>query len=356
VEKTLPGPWALGNNFWIEGAGTSILGCTHELVRHKPDHSQAESLPLSFTCDGSSTLLTGDDGTRLLVQPQRGVVAFDNNLTQTFRIDSESVLQANLVPGGNLVLRSVNELRIYDSKTGAPIAEATTLRGSPMGDLAVNSLGQVVVPSSWEEGGQTIVGLQAIDPRDGDLVGEAVLIKLWPDQQDITLVPPVVRDDSASTAYVLDVLGKQILACNASTSTNCAGGGSTGGLIWRSPVLEGVAKAVRISDAVVAFGDRIVRFLDPANGHIIGEPSEPYGSLWFRHVIPLGQGLMMLSVDPNQAGIWEVVLFDEPAKKVASFNSATEGFMVDVDATGRPWILTRDFARLLPLSQYRQAL
>ncbi|MGI5864904.1 MAG: hypothetical protein ACOX6T_23035 [Myxococcales bacterium] len=364
-EERLPGPFPFGFNFWVESSGESFLSCTTELVRVSRDREIVARGALNFDCEADAELIFGPDGNIYVVKPGFGFAGFSPQLSLLLAVDAPGIEQLLVPPDPSKPLVALTDngvlhsLVAFDHADGAPVWGPRYLNGLPGGRLAYQS-GRVVYPSYWlrETGGNLVdLGISSYDIDTGTQAALQAMGTMVSDLLGPLALPEIALDASATTAYFADLADPSVVrACDAVDSRGCTEKGQ--GLLWASgPLIGGVTKAVRTPNGLVAYGSRIAFFLDPASGEVIGDPITPAGSLVFSYVMPAKDGsTLLLAQAAGQAGIKQVLVFDEPGKQVANFVTGTEGYVVDVDGKGRPWLWKHDLVRLFPASQYRMAL
>jgi hypothetical protein len=362
AEELIAGPMPFGANFWIDG--DSFLTCTRELVRVSKSKEVLAHRALNFDCGSDAELTIASDGSIAVVKPGLAFALFKPDLTPLLAEDAEGIEQLLVPPDPSLPLVAlidngvVHQLQAW-SRNGARSWGPVDLGGIPAGRLAYRD-GRLVYPSYWlrETGSQIVdVGAMTYNLADGTQSSQQSFGMMKTDLMGPLTVPEITFDSGASTAYFADMADPSVVrACDAVNPRGCTELGQ--GLIWTSdPLTGGVLKAVRTDHALVAFGGQVAWFLDPANGNAIGEPATASGSLDFGWVLGGRDGsTMLLGWAPNEAGIKQVMIFDQPAQQVANYVTGTSGYIVDVDPQGRAWLWKEDMVGLYPAAQYREAL
>ncbi len=365
TEERLAGPFPFGSNFWVESSGERFLSCTTELTRVSGDREVVARASLNFDCAADAELLFAPDGNIYLVKPGLGFAGFSPQLTPLLAVDAPGIEQLLVPPDSSKPLVALTDngvlhsLVAFDHASGTPMWGPVYLDGLPGGRLAYQS-GRVVYPSYWlrSTGGNLVdVGISSYDIDTGTQAAQQAMGTMKSDLLGPLVLPEVTLDASATVAYFADLADPSVVrACDAVNPRGCTE--LAQGLVWASdPLIGGVTRAVRTPNGLVAYGPRIAFFLNPATGKVIGEPKTPAGSLVFSYVMPAKDGAtLLLAQAPAEAGIKQLLIFDEPGKQVANFLSGTDGYVVDVDGKGRPWLWKHDLVRLFPASQYRLAL
>lgn len=380
AQEVVEGPLPLGPNFWVDQDAASVLTCEGSSVKKVgKDKSVKASLSLPLACDGSEDLKFGSDGNRYLLKPWVGVVGFTAALQQAFYVSqTDFAMEQVYAPSSGPVVALgkdggtsgiLYQLRSYDPKTGNLVAQSEDSDQTPAGRLVVNRLGQTVFPGFKSATGSDYVdvGIELYDMAagKGNLVDSRAFGQIFVDQLSVTLVPSISFDEHADVAYIAEIANpSHVYACSAVDNLPCTNQG--GGMKWVSPALPGgVTTVIRTKHAMVAYGPRIAYFLDPLSGTpltSLDAPIQPQGSLVFVAVLDGADGttyLLAMGLDAGNhllPGVKETLIYDKPNQLVSDFLTGTDGFIVDVDKTGRAWLWGYNLTPLLMAAEYRAAL
>ena len=156
----------------------------------------------------------------------------------------------------------------------------------------------------------------------------------------------------------------RVWACNINDimPRDCTDDVSSGGArYWRSPELaSGVNTVARTPDALVAFGYKAAYFLNYSTGELItpaASPIVPEGDLYFVAALGGADGsTYLLAVKPGEYGVKQIIIFDKPNQLVVDFRSRGNGYFVDIDSSGRAWLLAHDLIPMQTAAEYRARL
>ncbi|HEY3449413.1 MAG TPA: hypothetical protein VGK67_23870 [Myxococcales bacterium] len=385
AKEVLAGPLPFGANFWVDRdwvhqADATLLTCngaSFDKVAH--DKTVKASVSLPFQCGGDVDLTFGLDGNRYALKPAVGVAGFTAAMQQTMYVSEPDFAMVQIVAPatGPLVALGVSggtsgilyQLRSYDTSTGNLVAMAPESDQTPGGRLAVNRLGQTVFPGYKSATGSDFVdvGIELYDMAagKGNLVADRAFGQIKVDQLSVTRIPTISFDEFADVAYIAEITDpSHVWACSAVDDLLCTDGG--GGKKWRSPdLVGGVTSVTRTKHALVAYGPRVAYFLNPTTGALITSadaPIQPKGSLLFVAVVDGADGstyLLAMGTDGEGnllPGVKETLIYDRPNEPVADYLTGTDGFIVDVDKSGRAWLWGYALTPLLMAADYRAAI
>lgn len=368
AEEVVPGPVQFGKNYWSENSDGVFLTCDQELRRVDKSKKTLGKMALPFDCATDAELWQGGDGNRYLLKPGVGVVGFDDSLQKTLQITGVDLRQVAAPASGALAALAMDgilyQMRGYDPKTGelAWAAEDTDLQ--PAGHIVFNRMGQVVFPGFKAKTGSEFVdvGIEVYDAKTGDLQADRAfgIIKL--DPLSVTPIPTISFDQTGEVAYFAEIADpSRVWCCSAVDNATCTDLGK--GLKWRSDSLPGgVHTVTRTSSALVAFGSKVAYFLDPATGRTLTPAIQPRGGMAFVAAVGGAGGstyLLAQGVDGSGRFLWgikQLLIYDAPGKLVSDFLTETDGFVVDVDPSGRAWLWRYDLTPLKLPSAYRAAI
>ncbi len=368
AEEVVPGPVQFGKNYWSENSDGVFLTCDQELRRVDKTKRTLGTLPLPFDCASDAELWQGGDGNRYLLKPGVGVVGFDDSLQKTLQITGVDLRQVAAPASGVLAALAMDgilyQMRGYDPKTGelAWAAEDTDLQ--PAGHIAFNRLGQVVLPGFKAKTGSDFVdvGIEVYDAKTGDLQADRAFGIIKIDPLSVTPIPTISFDQSGEVAYFAEIADpSRVWCCSAVDNATCTDLGK--GLKWKSDSLPGgVHTVTRTSSALVAYGNKVAYFLDPSTGKTLSAAIQPRGGMVFVAAVGGAGGstyLLAQGVDGTGHFLWgikQVLIYDAPGKLVSDFLTETDGFVVDVDPSGRAWLWRYDLTPLKLPSAYRAAI
>lgn len=369
--EVIKGELPFGKNFWVEEDSATVLTCDTQMRKVGKDKSVLGGFQLPFDCGFDADLTFGADGTRYLLKPGTGFVGFTAAMQQTVGVTSFPAEQLVAPPSGPVAVLGkegiLYQVRGYDRATGAVAWAGAASDALPAGRMVVNRLGQIVFPGYKQETGTEFVnvGIELYDAQKGLLLADRVFGKIKVDPMLVTPFPALSFDQTAEIAYFAEIANpSHVWACSAITDAPCTDLG--GGLKWKSTALPGGVIAVtRLANTLVAFGDKVAYFLDPATGASLTStttPIAPQGSLVFVAAVGGGDGSTYLLAMARDAsgrllpGVREILIFDKPGRQVADYLTLLDGFIVDVDKSGRAWLWRYDLTTLMLPSDYRQAL